>query len=144
MTVPVGPTTEERPPLRAHVAAAIGAALDGGSATPEQLADAALDALAHPPQTGWRLMDPAEFKAAGYLSEVNRRVLHPMGLALAAYPELPVVLVYDERHDPEGIYFGGDAYPEVCAQERRFSSEWAKREPARRAALGYMVQETEF
>jgi hypothetical protein len=45
--------------------------------------------------------------------------------------------IWDYRDDPEGIHFA------ECPDEeraRRVEVEWLRREPNRRAALGYMVQ----
>lgn len=55
-------------------------------------------------------MSVAEFRSAGYLQEVNRLFLHPLGLALEVTvgedgtDELSGI--WDYRADPEGIVFG--------------------------------------
>lgn len=64
-------------------------------------------------------MTPADFRDLGYLQEVNRRFLHPLGLALE------VVMddegnerfgeVWDYRFDPEGILFAPGAIDEEKA-----------------------------
>ncbi|MFW6247280.1 MAG: hypothetical protein ACOC22_03875 [bacterium] len=50
-----------------------------------------------------------EFREKGYLQEVNRRFLHPLGLALEVYidenGEEEITGVWDSREDPEGIYY---------------------------------------
>lgn len=86
-------------------------------------------------------MDLREFRDEGYLQEVNRRFLHPLGLALEATVEsdgsVSLSGVWDDRDDPEGTrYEGGDLAPKAANIDRL----WAEREEARRAALGYMVQ----
>ena len=55
-----------------------------------------------------------EFMDRGYLQEVNRQFLHPLGLALAISideddPDDPgeFYSVWDYREDPEGMTFGG-------------------------------------
>jgi hypothetical protein len=87
-------------------------------------------------------MDPAEFQSEGYLQEVNRRFLHPLGLALEVvrHDDGMITLggIWDYRDDPEGISFGDD----VAAKAAHIDSLWASRLPARTAALGYMVQPT--
>lgn len=88
-------------------------------------------------------MDIAAFRADGYLQELNRRFLHPLGLALE------VIVnddgseqfggVWDYRDDPEGM-----AYGEVDAiKAARVDEIWASRQPAREASLGFMVQPAE-
>lgn len=60
-------------------------------------------------------MDPAEFQELGFLQEVNRRFLHPCGLALAIQKDddgtCRLAGIIDARDDPEGIAFF-DAYDE--------------------------------
>ena len=50
-----------------------------------------------------------EFRARGYLQEVNRNYLHPLGLALgveiAEDGSETFFKVMDCREDPEGVYF---------------------------------------
>lgn len=99
------------------------------------------------------VMDLTEFHRDGYLQEVNRRVLHPLGLALYAMVEkdgtVSSIGVYDDRADPEGWCFtlGGAGLEE---QRDRFlanfgtvTARWVERAPARLEALGYMVQPPE-
>ena len=89
-------------------------------------------------------MDPAEFRDLGLLQEVNRRLLHPLGLALAvavADEDGTVRLdsILDWRDDPEGVIFG-DVDDDFVAKALAVDDMWKQREPARRQALGYMVQ----
>lgn len=73
--------------------------------------------------TEWPRISLKEFKQKGYLQEVNRRVLHPLGMAIAVIwptddegnplPEEEVDPddvkfggIYDYRDDPEGMVFG--------------------------------------
>jgi hypothetical protein len=89
-----------------------------------------------------RYLDIGEFRANGYLAEVNRRVLHPLGLALAIEPDetgvLRIVGVLDDRDDPEGIYFGDPEH--LAGKVAKVAAEEERRRPAREAALGYWVQ----
>lgn len=92
-------------------------------------------------QPGKDRMSIVEFRELGYLQEVNRRLLHPMGLALEAslVDGTEVIFsVWDCRTDPIGIVFG----PDTATRERadRFDQEWDEREAARREKLGYMTQ----
>lgn len=54
-------------------------------------------------------MSVAEFRKLGYLKELNRQFLHPLGLALevVVYPNGAEVFgeVWDYRDDPEGLHF---------------------------------------
>lgn len=90
------------------------------------------------------VMDPREFQRRGYLAEVNRRVLHLLGLAL--FVDLgddlagDVLGVYDDRSDPEGWYFGDHIIGAVAAKAADVQAEWEERRPARESALGWMVQ----
>ncbi len=88
-------------------------------------------------------IDINEFREIGYLQEVNRRFFHPLGLALEISQDEdggPWRLggVWDYRDDPEGILFRGT--PDLAAKADFIDREWEKREPARVARLGYMVQ----
>lgn len=88
-------------------------------------------------------MDVREFRERGYLQEVNRRFLHPLGLALEVTVEEDgterISGVWDYRDDSEGIYFAGD-YANLHPKARKVEEEWERREGNRRTALGYMVQ----
>ena len=85
-------------------------------------------------------MKVADFRADGYLQELNRRFLHPLGLALEVVVtgdgHEHISGVWDYREDPEGICYGEVDLVKTEKIERR----WSKRETARREALGYMVQ----
>jgi hypothetical protein len=87
-------------------------------------------------------MSPGEFRDASYLQELNRRFLHPLGLALevvvdedgsARFGE-----VWDCRDDPEGIAF----QPELLDREKAdcVTRETWERWGPRVEALGYRVQ----
>lgn len=90
-------------------------------------------------------MSVKEFRELGYLQEVNRRFLHPLGLALE------VVLqedgtetfggVWDSRDDPEGFVFGPNTIEPDKA--KRVYAEEDKREAVRKLALGYIIQPVE-
>lgn len=94
-----------------------------------------------------KYIDVKEFREQGYLSELNRRFLHPLGLALATRVNVDGTEsldgIWDDRDDPEGIIYGGD-YAEVVAKNaaaiEKISEE---RAIARIEKLGYMVQPAE-
>jgi hypothetical protein len=93
--------------------------------------------------SGIKYMDVKEFRRLGYLQELNRRFLHPLGLALAVgvHEDGTEVLaeIWDYRDDPEGIRFEGGA---LASRALLVADEWASRSQARVAALGYMIQPT--
>lgn len=87
-----------------------------------------------------KYMDVTEFRNFGYLQELNRQFLHPLGLALAvtigdddAETLGPIV---DSRDDPEGMVL------ETVNPERaqRVADEQQRRKGVRIEALGYNVQ----
>jgi hypothetical protein len=86
-------------------------------------------------------MTIAKFRALGYVQEVNRRLLHPIGLALevtiAEDGSESIGTIWDCRDDPEGIRYVGI---EMEERAHAFDQEWHRRFPARDLALGYMVQ----
>jgi hypothetical protein len=54
-------------------------------------------------------IDIKEFRELGYLQEINRRFLHPLGLALSIRHHNngteTLEGIWDCRNDPEGIYY---------------------------------------
>jgi hypothetical protein len=64
-----------------------------------------------------KFMDPKEFRTFGYLQEINRQFLHPVGLALEIRideetGEETLGKIWDYRDDPEGIWFDFKSWPE--------------------------------
>lgn len=92
--------------------------------------------------SGEKFLPISEFRDFGYLHEVNRRVLHPLGLALAVSLREDgsgyLLGVYDARDDLEGFYFDEEALDPEKA--RRVADELARRAPERISAVGYVVQ----
>lgn len=103
-------------------------------------------------------MDTHEFVDGGFLQEVNRQLLHPLGLALECAYTVTItdplirggekteigmkntmfVRVWDYRDDPEGIRFGPPLPDEVKADA--VYAAMINRMPDRHKALGYWVQ----
>lgn len=86
------------------------------------------------------MMDVKEFVEFGYLQELNRQFLHPLGLALAVTVDdddnHQLAGIQDHRDDPEGVAFASvdfDKYLNV-------SREQFNRSQPRLKALGYLVQ----
>lgn len=91
-------------------------------------------------------MSVKEFREEGYLQELNRRFLHPLGLALEVFVEDDGEMrfggVWDYRDDPEGMIFGQDIL-ESDEFKKHFENvvdQMIDRRPERMAALGYWVQ----
>jgi hypothetical protein len=59
-------------------------------------------------------IDLDDFRRLGFLQELNRRFLHPLGLALEVYVDKDTGKVtglggiWDYRDDEEGMFFGDD------------------------------------
>ncbi|MEM7586710.1 MAG: hypothetical protein AAF560_25195 [Acidobacteriota bacterium] len=91
-------------------------------------------------------MSPAKFRRLGYLQELNRVFLHPLGLALEVIVgdngEESFGQVWDYRQDPEGILFAPEdlSHPEFAARAARIKSETEEAWDRRQAALGFYIQ----
>lgn len=83
----------------------------------------------------------AEFRALGYLQELNRLFLHPLGLAMETveHDDGTETLggVWDYRNDPEGVYYAGIDLEPRAEYVRR---QWIDRFSDRVEALGYLIQ----
>lgn len=78
-----------------------------------------------------KTMSLKEFQQAGYLQELNRQFLHPLGLALNLYVnsesgEIEFGGIWDNRDDPGGIVFAG------IVQSDRYKAAWIDREKRHR------------
>jgi len=87
-------------------------------------------------------IDIAEFRREGYLQEVNRRFLHPLGLALEVVREDDGTErlggVWDYRDDPEGMVF--DSSMALTENAEHIDALWDEKAATRVELLGYMVQ----
>ena len=92
-----------------------------------------------------KTLSVAEFRKEGYLQELNRQFLHPLGLALEviinddgteSFGE-----VWDNREDPEGMIFD-DTLIDAEFEDRavRIEGQIYERYEERTKRLGYMVQ----
>ena len=81
-------------------------------------------------------MDITEFRELGFLQEVNRRFLHPLGLALEVVlePDGTEHLggVWDYRDDPEGMIFVAQDIKEVLRKAGNVRLERRRHTAARR------------
>ena len=87
-------------------------------------------------------IDPKEFREKGYLQELNRQFLHPLGLAIEIVIEDDgsehFGRIWDYRSDAEGIYFSdGTASDEKAAFIQK---EFFQRSGPRVKQLGYVIQ----
>lgn len=87
-------------------------------------------------------IDIKDFRAEGYLQEVNRQFLHPLGLALEVivFPDGTEVLggVWDYRDDPEGVIFAEDDLDPM--KRDCIGSLQLSRGRIRAEQLGYIIQ----
>ena len=88
--------------------------------------------------------DIKELRAFGIIHEINRQLLHPMGLALEISIDddgnESLGGIWDYREDPEGIYFG-----ELDTEKmQRFSEEFERRIEKRKELLGFGIQDDSF
>lgn len=96
------------------------------------------------PPEGVSYMDIAEFRKLGLVQEINRKILHPLGLALEVTIDDEtgaerISGVWDCRDDPKGVIFG-NLDEDDARRAYRLKAEEIKRGQARRAALGFVVQ----
>lgn len=96
-----------------------------------------------------KYMDIKEFREKGFLQELNRLFLHPLGLALEINVDdngnENLSRIWDCRLDPEGIAFADEVLEH--AKTNNVESERIQHVDARLEKLGYVVQplpSTEF
>lgn len=95
------------------------------------------------PKDKIQLMNIREFQEAGYLQEVNRQFLHPLGLALSIEFNdendcWRLYGIWDYRDDPEGIIFDHGILKQVKAD--RVHAEQVGKAIARIRRFGFIVQ----
>lgn len=90
-------------------------------------------------------MDIREFREFGYLQELNRQFLHPLGLALATMihddGSEALGFIIDARNDPEGFAFmPGTVEPDMAQRVEAARLSFIEN---RRKLLGWEVQPAE-
>jgi len=94
-------------------------------------------------------MNIKEFRELGYLQELNRQFLHPLGLALEVIvddnEEERLGGIWDYREDEEGIHYNlkgsNDTRREAFKKKAQYiEQEWEKRAEARKRKLGFIVE----
>lgn len=85
-------------------------------------------------------MDIEEFVKGGYLQEVNRRLMHILGLAIEVEVDekgnFELSGIWDYRHDPEGLVFDKVNYEYV----EKIQHELDKKIQHRQKTLGWFLQ----
>jgi hypothetical protein len=88
-------------------------------------------------------IDVKEFYELGLIQEINRLILHPMGMALSVtvYDDGEVKMsdILDFRGDPEGIIFA-DPDVDMVKKAKRVEVLFNKKKKQRMKKLGYHVQ----
>lgn len=98
------------------------------------------------PKRPKKRMSPKEFREAGFLRELNRQFLHPLGLALETVAEADGTetfgAVWDYREEPEGIAFTDDVVGSETAREQADAIEALRQEKAsaRKDLFGWVIQ----
>jgi hypothetical protein len=97
------------------------------------------------PTTPVRRIPIAAFRELGYLQEVNRLLLHPLGLALEVEVDDDGTErlggIWDYRDDPEGIAYGAGVLGEQEAAKAAYvAAELERHRPARVALFGDLIQ----
>lgn len=91
-----------------------------------------------------KTMTVKEFREQGYLQELNRQFLHPLGLALEVVVEEDGTMrfgeVWDSREDPEGFIFGWNLIDKEKAAA--IEHEQRARSNVRIKHFGYAIQPT--
>jgi len=87
-------------------------------------------------------MSVKEFREQGYLQELNRRFLHPLGLALevVVHPDGTETIgeIWDSRDDPEGFIFGENMID--ADKAIRIHKEGERKYEARHERFGWYTQ----
>lgn len=92
-------------------------------------------------------MPVAEFRRMGYLQELNRNFLHPLGVALSVDVDddgnESFGVIWDYRNDPEGLAFADDLIDEKFLERANYlAMVFHARASSRLQELGYVIQPT--
>ncbi len=87
----------------------------------------------------------AEFRRMGYLQELNRNFLHPLGLALSVEVDddgnESFGAIWDYRNDPEGLIFDDDLMDDEFVENAIYlAMVFHSRASSRIRKLGYLIQ----
>ncbi len=85
-----------------------------------------------------------DFRENGYLQELNRRFLHPLGLALEIeinHDGTEILKgIWDYRKDQEGNVFINLTDKKSLEKFKKVEKEWKIKEKTRKKKLGFMIQ----
>lgn len=97
------------------------------------------------------IKNPIEYlRNTGLLFEINRQVLHPLGLALSVQlpedgeqeSEIGIINIWDSTDDPEGIVYGAKTFLSGLEKFQKYMDEEGDARMAKRYdELGYYVQD---
>jgi hypothetical protein len=96
-----------------------------------------------------KYIDIKEFREQGYLQEVNRTFLHPLGLALEVTINTDgteyISGIWDYRGDDEGIHYGlidsdEERINRFHENSKHVTEQWSTRADKRFAELGYVME----
>jgi hypothetical protein len=89
-------------------------------------------------------IDLGEFQAAGYLMELNRQFLHPLGLAMSVERQddgtVTFAGIWDYRSDPEGMLFADLSDDDARTKAASVEAERQSHILARVALVGSVIQ----
>lgn len=90
-------------------------------------------------------IDINEFRNEGFLQELNRQFLHPLGLALEVMVEDDghafIAGVWDYRDDPEGLYYGKNMIDEAfISKAENVEKLRIEKAETRQKLLGFVIQ----
>ena len=98
---------------------------------------------------GIKRMGIDEFRRLGYLQELNRQFLHPLGLALEIITSdggtEKLGGIWDYREDPEGIYYeianaDEDTFKGYKKKKEFIQDQFLQRAGARKKLLGFVIE----
>lgn len=89
--------------------------------------------------------NPVEFlKDNGILFEINRQVLHPLGLELQIHlneeRRITGIDLLDNRENPQPIFFPPETFTEGRAKYEQYLRECGRRNIQKRRQLGVVIQ----
>jgi hypothetical protein len=90
-------------------------------------------------------IDIKEFREFGYLQELNRQFLHPLGLALEVLiddvtGEETLGGIWDYREDEDGMAYNDLSGCGALNKAQRVKREQCKKSPVRKKMLGFNIQ----
>lgn len=93
-----------------------------------------------------KYMDAKEFLDSGLLFQVNKEVLHPLGLAMEVTVEddgsARLSGIWDCRDDPEGMEYASSTFEHGATKYRKYMADQGDAAiDSRLKALGFVVQQ---